>query len=276
MTGPTRRIEAGRGHWYKLEGDKVDGVTTVLRNGVPKPALVGWAARTIAEYVADRIEYDDERGWSAAPLVRDLEKKARTGHKRWRQGSRIDIVEQLKGVHWDERDAGANRGTEVHKLAERITRGEELDVPDVLVGHVDSYIQFLDDWQPTDLLLERTIINRRWRYMGTFDIVCKIAGRWWLIDIKTNRSGVFADMALQQAMYRYAETYLDEDGAEQPMPPIEQCAVLWVRADGYDLIPVLADESIFRIGLYAQQMGRFLNRDDIVGQSLQPPARRTA
>ncbi|NKV11056.1 hypothetical protein GS909_07910 [Rhodococcus hoagii] len=31
-----------QGHWYKLDGEKADGVTTLLGNGIPKPALINW------------------------------------------------------------------------------------------------------------------------------------------------------------------------------------------------------------------------------------------
>ena len=53
MTAPrptTRIITRGRGHSYELDGEKVPGVTTILSKGVPKPALVDWAARMAADY----------------------------------------------------------------------------------------------------------------------------------------------------------------------------------------------------------------------------------
>ena len=58
FTPPNRRVNSGRGHRYvDAYGRKVPGVTTVIGNGVPKPALVGWAARTTAAYA---IDYWDE------------------------------------------------------------------------------------------------------------------------------------------------------------------------------------------------------------------------
>lgn len=247
----TRRIEAGRGHWYKLDGDKVDGVTKILGDGVPKPALVNWAGNITASYAVDN--------WA------DLSEK--------KPSERLEI---LKKSRWAERDEAANKGTLVHGFAERIARGEEVDVPDYLIGHVDSYIAFLDDFDPTIELLEVTVVSRRYRYMGTLDMICTIDGDRWLIDIKTSRSGIFKETALQLAAYGHAESYIGPDNEEHPMPQVDRYAGLWVRSDGYDLIPTDSGDLTFRQFLYIQQTARFLNRDDIIGAAIQPSARRAS
>ena len=53
----------------------------------------------------------------------------------------------------------------------------------------------------------------------------------WLLDLKTSRSGVYGETALQLAGYRFAEVYVDSGGVEQPMPEVDRCAVVWVRAE---------------------------------------------
>jgi hypothetical protein len=50
---------------------------------------------------------------------------------------------------------------------------------------------------------------------------------------------------MQLAAYRYAEFYVADDGTEQPMPQIDRVVVIHVRADGYDVVPVRADEHVF-------------------------------
>lgn len=244
----TKRFNTTRGgHWYKLDGRKVDGVTTVISNGIPKGALPYWAAKEVAAFAADNLG-----------LLGELDRD-----------ERIDL---LKGAPWRDRDKAARRGHEVHGDAERLARGEEVDVPDELVGHVDSYLQFRDDWQPRNEILEAVVLNRRHQYMGTLDLICDLTGHPnGLIDLKTNRSGVFSDMGLQLAAYRYAEAYLGPDLTEIPMPAIDWCAVLWLRADGYDLVPVDAGPSTFRSFLYAQQVARFMAREDVIQDALQPP-----
>lgn len=270
---PTRIQKSGSGHSYFLDGEKVPGVTTILGNGIPKPALVGWAARTVAEYVTDRLTLKDDVV-DAAELLEALRKFNETSRypEKWRVGelNRGTLSKVLARVQYADRDAAANRGTEVHRLAELLGRGEEIVVPEEIKGHVESYVRFLDEFDPTDALLERVVINRRWRYMGKFDMIATIEhpklGRV-LLDVKTSRSGPFEEVGLQLAGYRFAETMIEEDGTEVPMPEVDACGVVWVRADGYDLIPFKADESTFRTFLYAKQVGEWLDRDNGGGAS---------
>ena len=54
MAGRTARVDRGRFHSYKLDGQKCDGVTWAIDNGVPKKALIGWASREAATYAVER------------------------------------------------------------------------------------------------------------------------------------------------------------------------------------------------------------------------------
>lgn len=290
---PATRIQkSGSGHSYFLDGEKCPGVTTILGNGIPKPALVGWAARTVAEYVTDRLVMRDNTRpggqedlvVDAAELMEALRRFNETSKypEKWRAGelNRGVLAKVLGRVQYADRDAAANRGTEVHKIAEQLAHGSEVVVPEELTGHVDSYRRFLDEFDPTDAVLERVVINRSWRYMGRLDSIMTIdhpaLGRT-LLDVKTSRSGPFEEVGLQLAGYRYAETMLDEDGVESPMEAVDACAVVWVRADGYDVIPFNVDDNTFRVFLYAKQVGEWLDRDTgggstVKGEALRPAA----
>ena len=59
-----------KSHRYKLDGAWVPGVTTLLGKGLPKPAIPYWAAKTIAEFVADN-EDDIRSMWAKGrgPMV---------------------------------------------------------------------------------------------------------------------------------------------------------------------------------------------------------------
>ncbi|HRE00729.1 MAG TPA: hypothetical protein PLV68_05485, partial [Ilumatobacteraceae bacterium] len=168
---------------------------------------------------------------------------------------------------------------EVHKLAERLARGEEIDVPELLAGHVQSYLRFLEEWDPQRALLEFVCINRRWRDMGKGDMIAyfealpewiaEMIGKddgWGLLDIKTSRSGIFAETALQTAAYRNAETMIVgvEDGVavEEPMPPIDFTGAIWCRHDGYSLYAFRNHPHTFRTFLYAAQVGEFMDWKD--------------
>jgi len=247
----TRR-NYGKGHSYKIDGETVPGVTTLIGKGLPKPALPYWAARTVAEYVAD----------ADAETMAALRGLGRGG-----------MVAALKETPWGQRDSAAVRGTEVHALAEKLVRGDEVEVPEHLAGHVESYVRFLDEWKPEPILVEAVVGSRKWRYCGQLDLVCRLPdGRVVLADIKTSASGVWPETSYQLSAYRYADVYVD--GAdEKPMADlgIEAGYAIWVRADGYDVLPVRCDEQIYKDFLHIAWTAKAVERNkDVIGEAIQP------
>lgn len=244
-----QRIDNGKGHWYKLDGEKADGVTTLIGSGVPKPALINWAANTTAEYAIDN--------WSE---LADMPASKR--------------LAELKAARFAALDKAARRGTEVHKLAEKLLQDEEVEVPDELAGHVESYVKFLDTWQPTPVLVEAQVASRKWRYCGTVDMVVDLPdGRRMIADIKTSRSGIFGETVLQLAAYRYAEFYLDADKNEQSVADlgIVGALAIWVRSDGYDVYELPADEYQHNRFLHVATVARWTkNSRDLIGPAVQP------
>lgn len=273
---PTRRRNFANGHGYYLDGQylKGRGVTTILGQGVPKNGLQYWAAKEVAACAVDERDI-----WE--PLA------ARARDAAW---------EYLKEAPFRDRDAAARRGTEVHRLAELLQNGEDVEVPEALIGHVDSYLAFMEDWEPADPICEGVVISRKHLYMGTFDLIATVARRpvgapeWWptdrparlLMDVKTSRSGIYPEICLQLSAYRYAESFIpDPSGAcdEHPMPEVDGCAAIHVRADGYDLIPVRAEAREFRQFLYVDQVAQFLGTfkepgwsAEVLGEPLAPEA----
>lgn len=210
----TRR-NYGRGHGYTIDGAKVPGVTTIL-NVLGKPALINWAAETTANYAVDN--------WAELAEEPPSKRLARLMRARY-----LDL------------DQAANRGHEVHRLAELHMGGEEIEIPDELEGHVRAYEAFLEDWQPEALAIELIIGNRGIGYCGTTDLVARLCdGQVWLLDWKTSRSGIFAETAMQLAAYVNADVYLDSDGVEHPMKElgIQGVGAIHLRADGYSFHPV--------------------------------------
>lgn len=214
-----------KSHRYKLDGRWVPGVTTLIKGGLPKDALMYWSARTVAEYVADHPE--------------DVDALRRMG--------RAPMVGALKETPWQKRDTAAIRGTDVHGLAERLVHDEEVQIPDHLEGYVQSCVAFLDEWQPKTLLAERPVAHRAHWWAGTFDYIGELPdGRVVLADWKTADSGIWPETAFQLGAYRHAEFYIDDDGNETPMPPITDTWGIHLRRDGYDVIPVKADAETYK------------------------------
>lgn len=221
-----RRYNAGSGHWYEVDGRKADGVTSLISKGMPKQ-LQKWAAEKTANYALDH----------------------------WDELSALPLSERLKlmmGAQWADLAGAANRGKRVHHLGQQLASGAEIDVPEDLAGYVESYLAFLNDWEPDPLLVETTVANRAVHYAGTLDLLARVRfaraaeQEIWLFDIKTGNR-VYGDTALQLAAYAYAEVYVAADGSEHPMPDVQAAAVVHVRSDGYSVYRLPLDGGVFNI-----------------------------
>lgn len=268
---PAGLVFTHSGHRYKMSQKPgpigpenkfapVTGVTTLIGGGVPKPALVRWAPRVVAEWVTDpanRERLDELLAGDPAAAIREL-----------------------KELPTKERDAAGIRGTAVHALAEELHRtGEAPDVPEDLLGFVEGYVQFLDDFQITPVLMERPCGNRRDWWAGTFDLLCTSPlladGHLVQIDIKTSK-GVYGETALQTGAYSKAEFYVDADGHEQPMPEVHATYVAHVREDGTKLYALAPDRAaierhyqLFLAAAFTHKTQK--ERDAIIGEPLTAP-----
>ena len=201
-------------HRYWLDGKPVKGVTTLL-GALNKPALPYWAAKTVAEYVADNLD--------------DLES--------WGRMERESLVAALKQVPWSQRDRAGVRGTDIHELAEKIVNGHEVEVPDLLLGPVNGYVEFLEDFQATPVVTEVSLANRTIGYAGRVDFIGEITvdgvRQMWALDWKTSKS-VYGDTALQVAAYAKAEFYVTDDdpNTEHDLPKVERIGVVHITESG--------------------------------------------
>lgn len=251
FTPPIRRVDTAKGHHYKdADGRRVPGVTTILGDGVPKPALINWAASATADAAVNRWDELD-----ALPPAKRLD--------------------ELRRARYVEKDAGANRGTHVHRFAEQLVEGKTVDVPDELAGHVEAYARFLDDFAVKPVHVEFSVASYRHGYAGTGDLIAhltrpgELVPELWLLDIKTNRSGIFGETALQLAAYRYAEFLLPGPLEQIPMPAVDRCGAVHVRGDGADLVPVTAGPEQHRSFLYAQQVALWSKEaPDLIGPAI--------
>lgn len=192
-----------RAHRYRMDGKHVTGVTTILGGGIPKPALIRWAPKVVAEWVAN----PENRSELDSLLI----------------GSTTDAIKFLAGLPNQLRDDAAERGTEVHDLAEQLNLTGEVNAPDDLLGFITGYLDFMDTWQITPVLAENIAGNREYWYSGKFDLIATspylAGGRPVMIDLKTSK-GVYWETALQCAAYARAEFYMDADGKETPFPEL--------------------------------------------------------
>jgi hypothetical protein len=245
------RRKYGTGHAYYVDGEKIPGVTTVLK--VLPINLAGWASRVTAEYALDN----------------------------WATLSEMPLSERLRemtGARGRTLDKAARRGTEVHRLAEQLvaepaelTLDEEppgVLVPEELRGHVEAYRDWLDTIQPSVLATELVVASRTHRYCGTADLVADlpellmdmqiIPPSRWLLELKTTASGVWPESALQATAYRRADMYVhpEHPEVEQPMAQlgIERAGVVWIKSDACELRPVDTSDELWEFFLHARWM----------------------
>jgi hypothetical protein len=196
-------------HKYLLDGKRLTSVTTVLGGGIPKPMLVDWAAKTAATFAIT----NPGASWEA-----------------------------IATAHRTERDTAAIRGTAVHDLAERVVHGEEVEVPAELEPYLDGYIRFLDAFQITPLLTEKTVCLEGLGVAGRFDLIATSpflnGGEPCMFDVKTSK-GVYRETAAQLAAYSTAGYYVTDDDpdTQHKMPVIGATYVIHVTAEGTELVP---------------------------------------
>jgi hypothetical protein len=238
------RRNYGRNHSYKIDGLKVPGVTTITGH-FKSGALVEYPGKQVANYAVDNWGTPPAPGHPADP---DDPGSPGSGLSALPPAARL---KELLASRWADRDAAAGRGSLVHAIARRLHEGEtEVPYPEELAGHVEACVDFLDRLEPKIVAAELILGNRTVRYCGTLDLIADLGPiPWdgtiipparWLLDLKTGRSGIWPETAMQLAGYEHAEVFLGEDGAERPMEwlEIERCAAVWIRGDGWDLIPV--------------------------------------
>lgn len=246
-------------HTYTLDGERVPSVSGIVRGVSPNGGLIHWSARLAASWAATNVD--------ALPTL---------GEQAW--------IEQATRAHVAARDAGGRTGTAVHSIAERLIFGEPVeahdpttgeDYPDDVIRMGEQAARFLDAWDvtPDTALVEQCVFHEKYRYAGRFDLCAVMrGGDRWLVDYKTSPSGAYPDNALQLTGYARASHVVIGD-RDMLMPPIQRCAVLWLRPDAWELVPVKSDNRVWATFRHAIPVAAFnaLRRDDVIGGALPKP-----
>ncbi|MDD5304668.1 MAG: hypothetical protein PHS14_16360 [Elusimicrobia bacterium] len=252
-------------------------MTTLIGAGLPKPALVGWAARCTAEYAVDK-----QQVWR--PMAED---------------DRDEAVKHLAGIRFSASGKAAARGTDIHKAAEKINLGLPSDHSEDLQPYVDQYLSFLRDHAPKFIMAEAPIYSRAYHYAGTLDSIVEIDGRVCVMDTKTTDRGPdspkrrppYPEVALQLCAYARAEYVglapaqqqysgsrryyvLPEDAPTETMPEVSGGLVLVISPFDYQLVPVRIDDEVWRAFLAVREVARF--QLDTANRVLGPAIEATA
>jgi hypothetical protein len=213
-----------KSHRYKLDGQWVPGVTTIL-GVLNKPALPKWAATSVAEYVADN----------------------RAAVEHLYAAGRGPMVAALKEMPWQLARNAADRGTRLHDVAEQIARGEEVDVAEELVPVIENALRFMDDWDIDPALIEAPVGSRQHRYAGKLDLIAgythPVTGHRGvgIFDWKSGKR-IYSEACFQLNAYGHADGYGEN---LEPLPPLDAAFGVHIRADGYDVNPLPYSHEVF-------------------------------
>jgi hypothetical protein len=196
----------GRHYAHPTTGDLVPSVTNVL-SMLAKPALVGWAARTVAELAAD---------------LRDSLPKM----------ERAEVVTLLKGAASRTGNKAATRGTDVHAFLEARLCGFDTPPLDAAAEQYRHAAElFLEHERPERIATEITTFTPT--YAGTADAVVRIGGRTCLIDYKTSKA-IYPEATLQLAALWSGQIW--HDGKELvERVPIDELIVVRIGIGEYEL-----------------------------------------
>lgn len=216
--------------WYRNNQTKVEvpGVSAIV-DMMPKGGLTPWAARLAAEYaVGNREEID------SLLSEKDGQKKA---------------IDRIRGASSRYVETAAKEGTAVHHYAELVAKAVQENtkpkadkMPIGIMPYLKNYVRFLNEFEVEPVMLETVIWNEEIGYAGRIDMACRlraISNDLVIVDTKSGASGVWESVSLQQTGYVYAESWWDEEkDILVPMPEITAAYALWLRPEGFALIPV--------------------------------------
>ena len=129
------------------------------------------------------------------------------------------------------RKAG-QEGTQVHEACEKLVKGEEISWMDnygnakysqIVWEMILKFYDFWSTYKPELISTEDFVWSDEHRYAGTADLVVKMDGEIWLLDLKTSNS-LHKSYDLQLASYAKA---LEECKGIK----IERTGVLWLKAN---------------------------------------------
>lgn len=238
-------------------------VTTILGEGIPKPALKWWAARESAEYAIANLE-----------LLAGMVEK----------GATDEAIELVRKAHTRTTRKAAARGTDVHRAAEALAYGETPELTEEVAPYVEQYRRFLEAHAPEFHAAEMAVYNYTYAYAGTLDAIVTIDGHTGPLDAKTTDKGPdassrppYPEVALQLSAYAHAEWcsadpaqmrsyggrryYIAPDepeGALEPMPELSDVGwSLVISPVDYELVPTRIGDDVWKAFLHAREIARW-------------------
>lgn len=173
-----------KAHYYRVDGDYVPSVTTILDNIAIK-ALPQWAASEGAKWFLENCD-----AFSQAEI------------------STEDMAKGIRGAFRKKSKEALNIGTLVHEYAEKailwklgvVKEIPEMPDNDVAKKCINAFRQWVKENDVEWLQAEQKLYNRKYKYAGTVDAVANVNGEFSVIDFKTS-GAIYSKYYLQCAAY---------------------------------------------------------------------------
>lgn len=140
----------------------------------------------------------------------------------------IAYMKWLAEHGWDEaeaiKNAAAEKGSKVHQAITDIVNGKEVRHDSKYLNHergveeeltateygcVNDFIEWLKETNPEAIATDYVLYSEKYGYAGTVDLKMKIAGKVWIIDLKTSQD-VYPSHELQVSAYKNADKGVDK------------------------------------------------------------------
>lgn len=168
-------------HRYTVDGVTVPGVTTIL-SIVSKDALIPWAAKCTADYYKEAIK--PEVGYSPEELE--------------------EIYINAKKAHTKKKTDAADTGTITHQWVSDHIEGKDPGTPTdpIVAGAVERFLNWEREHKVEFLLSEQPCYSKKYNYAGIIDFICRIDGKLYCGDLKTNNAFHANSMFSQVSAYK--------------------------------------------------------------------------
>jgi len=129
------------------------------------------------------------------------------------------------------KNRAAKEGTQVHEAAEKLVLGEEVQWMDdfgkakysqLVWSMILKFADFWKTYKPELIGAEDFVYSDEHKYAGTADLIVKMDGEIWLLDIKTSNA-LHKSYDLQ--LSSYAKAIKEVKGIE-----IERTGIIWLKA----------------------------------------------
>lgn len=177
-------------HVYTLDGHRMYGVTTVL-GVINKPALIQWSANLASAHALTFAHKHDDPS-AIARAFRDALAYGLTSQRAKALGKKWPAFEHARLAHARKRDEGAETGTDVHAICERLIKKAIKTSKGKLTvkRHRDPMVQKFITWaikeNVTFLGSETKLYSKDLWVAGTCDVFFKLPDGTRVVgDIKT-------------------------------------------------------------------------------------------